>query len=216
MNLELEAEIQACYHQIDAATVAFGAAIGLSCPPGCGQCCDNPQIEATPLEMLPAALALARQGQITAWLSAIEAQIGPTYCIFYQPDPAVAGQGRCLQYPWRPLICRLFGYAASLDKTGQPALVSCRRHQRDRADALALAQASIAAGLSAPQFASWQARLASLEPVWGQQHLPINQALRIALEQVGLQLSYRCQGPPEPAGPRSDRTDAASQHRAAE
>jgi uncharacterized protein len=214
MHLELDTQIQACYRQIDAETAAFGAAVGLSCPPSCGQCCDNPQVEATPIEMLPAALALARQGSITHWLAAIEAQIGPAYCIFYQPDPADAGRGHCLQYPWRPLICRLFGYAATLDKTGQPALASCRRHQRDRADTLALAQTSISAGLPVPQFASWQARLASLVPVWGQQYLPINQALRIALEQVGLQLSY--QRLAEPAKPTSDRTDAASQHRADE
>lgn len=214
MNLELDTQIQACYRQIDAETAAFGAAVGLSSPSGCGQCCDNPQIEATPLEMLSAALALARQGSVTHWLAAIEAQTGPTYCIFYQPDLAVAGRGRCLQYPWRPLICRLFGYAATLDKTGQPALASCRRHQRDRADTLALAQASIAAGLPVAHFASWQARLASLAPVWGQQYLPINQALRVALEQVGLQLSY--QGLAEPAKPKFDKTDAASPHRAAE
>ena len=41
---------------------------GLNCVEGCGACCNNPQVEASVLEMLPLALHLFDTGQAEAYL----------------------------------------------------------------------------------------------------------------------------------------------------
>jgi uncharacterized protein len=192
VNQEIADQVLAAYRQMEAETVALGAETGLHCPPGCGRCCDNPNIEATPLEMLPMALALIRQGEVDYWLDQADSH---NNCVFYQPDPAAPGNGRCLKYEWRPSLCRLFGYAAVQDKGGDPVLAACSWHEAIMPERLERVRAAIASGLPIPKFSDWQARIASLDPHWGYQHLPINQALRVALERVGLALAYQQTSP---------------------
>lgn len=193
MNPENASRVLVIHHQIDAQTAAFRAATGLGCPTGCGRCCDNPQIEATPLEMLPMALALIHQGEAAAWLERVRRQAPLGTCVFYQADPAISGNGHCQKYTWRPLLCRLFGYAAVTDKQGLPVLSACSRLGEQRPEQLAAVQGAIATGCPVPKFADWQVRLTQLDPYWGHQHLPINQALMVALERVGLALAYQNQ-----------------------
>ncbi|MBD0335022.1 MAG: YkgJ family cysteine cluster protein [Cyanobacteria bacterium Co-bin13] len=184
----------AAYRQMDAETAALRAETGLHCPPGCGRCCENPQIEATPLEMLPVALTLIGRGEATYWLEQVDLH---SNCVFYEASLTTPGHGRCRMYDWRPSLCRLFGYAAVNGKGGEPVLAACSWHEVVMPEQLAGVRDAIAIGLPIPKFSDWQARIASLDPHWGYQQMPINQALRVALERVGLTLAYQ-QASPEP------------------
>ena len=89
---------------------------------------------------------------------------------------------------WRPLLCRLFGFSAVLDKHGHPGIALCRTikdadpHAEDRINQ------KIARGLRPIIIPHWARQASSLNPHLGQERHPINQAVRLALERVGLQL----------------------------
>jgi hypothetical protein len=93
-------------------------------------------------------------------------------------------------YLWRPALCRLFGFAAVTDKSGTPKLAACARHKQQFPDDVAMAQVAMANGVTVPHFADWQTQVANIDPHWGYQQMPINQALQIAIERVSLSLSY--------------------------
>jgi Fe-S-cluster containining protein len=171
------ADILKHYHAVDSATSAFGKRAGLSCPPGCGQCCETPDIQATELEMLPMARSITQTGK-TETLG----DLSRGTCVFFEPGPG-PGAGRCNAYELRPLVCRLFGFAARRSKSGRAELASCRVHQTQSPEGLK--RALLLAG-EAPQFQDEFTRLAGLEPGIGWELLPINVALKRALERVYL------------------------------
>ncbi len=193
LNHDVSASLTQLYQDVNAQIASFQAATGLQCPPGCGQCCENPEVETSPLEMVPMALELIQQGEAATWLERAEAAGIPSQCVFYQPDPQVAGNGRCQKYMWRPAICRLFGFAAVTDKSGTPKLAACFKHKQVYPDQVAMTQVAIANGLPVPHFADWQTQIANVDPHWGYQRMPINQALKIAIERVSLGLAYETQ-----------------------
>ncbi len=122
------AAVRALYRRLDRRIASFRRASGLGCPPGCGECCLSPEVEATVLEMLPLALDLRRRGLLEPTL----ARLGPggeppRPCLFYSPAPLGAFGGHCSVYPWRPLLCRLFGFAAVAGPEGRPELAVCGR-----------------------------------------------------------------------------------------
>lgn len=182
---EIAEQVTDLYGQIDQQTYAFQAATQLHCPAGCGRCCENPHVEATPLEMVPLAVELFRQGEATKWLGK-SVEINETNaCLFYEPDLGVPGNGRCQVYLWRPSICRLFGYATVADREGQPSFAACMRHKADVPEAVTTIQKAIANGLPAPSFAMSQ-QIAHLAPHLSAERMPLNQALNVALRWVGL------------------------------
>jgi uncharacterized protein len=193
LNHETSAAISHLYSQINQQVEAFQAATGLYCPPGCGHCCDNPEVEASPLEMVPMAMELIRRGEANYWLDQIAEEGTPDRCVFYQADDHRPDHGRCQMYLWRPALCRLFGFAAVTDKTGTPKLAACVKHKQQFADDVAMIQVAIANGLPVPHFADWQTQVANIDPHWGYQPRPINQALRVAIERLSLYLAYETQ-----------------------
>lgn len=189
MSLDVAGPVMASYGQIDAAIAEFQAATHLHCPPGCGACCTSPNVETTPLELLPLVWELFNQGLAEHWLAQAAAANFAGPCVFYQPDPAIAGNGRCGVYPWRPSICRLFGFATVTDKAGAPQLAACWRHKELMPDVVAQAQTAIQVGTAiAPNFATATQAITNLDPTLGNQRLPINAALKVAIERVGLYL----------------------------
>lgn len=186
MHFDVATQVMASYTQVDQEIAAFQAATQLRCPPGCGRCCQSPTVEATPLELLPLALELWQRGEAQAWLERITAN-DRGQCVFYQPDPIVPGNGRCQVYLWRPTVCRLFGFATTTDKTGTSHLVTCAHLKATAPQQVNQADAMVAAGgAEAPNFIRVAQEIAGLEPGVGHQRMPINQALRVAIEKVGL------------------------------
>jgi Fe-S-cluster containining protein len=176
--------INQIFKQIDQEIEVFQQASGLQCPSGCGKCCENPQVETTSLEVLPLAVELVQRNEAEYWLAQAAASNYAGVCIFYQPDPAIAGNGRCGVYTWRPAICRLFGFAANKNKFNQSELAACKIHKQTMPEVLATLPVELA-----PNFSDFSMQLRNLQP--DQSDLvPINQAVAIAINKMGFLLDH--------------------------
>ena len=186
----LAAAVRALYRRLDRRTSSFRRASGLSCPPGCGECCLSAEVEATELELLPLALHLQREGSLTGLLERLREGEGGGVCVFHSREPLGRFGGRCTVYSWRPLVCRLFGFASAAGAGGRPELAVCRAMRS--ADPTAARAAAEAAGrLTPPVMRAWSLAVYRLDPVLGSSPLPVNDALRQALERVALEQGLR-------------------------
>ena len=181
------------YRELDKQTESFQKASGLKCKAGCGHCCENPDVETTAFEMMPAAMDLWQKNLGEIWLDKIEKFASPGRCVFYEPHPSACGQGRCTIYPLRPLICRLFGFSAKKNKTGDPVLVTCGIIKKEQPQEYARTVQRIAKGLKIPVMPDYTAQVTALDPGINTKPLPINMALKTALELIGFKIRLRGQ-----------------------
>jgi Fe-S-cluster containining protein len=188
----LESEILRVYEELDRRISLFKAASGLECVPGCGACCLAHGVEATAVETLPLARAILAEQQEAIVLSLIqerESREDPT-CVLYRPDPAIPGNGSCSFYKARPLVCRLFGFASRKNKTGTREFVSCKVLRATALHLVLDAQNRMDHGLDIPGYQDSAMRLAVLDPQIGFRRLPINQAIRAAIERLHWQNKF--------------------------
>lgn len=111
------------YEEIEDQTARFKEEFSISCAPGCGTCCEhfNPDITALEASFVAAHLLLDEQKRtLVERLYAEGVDDGP--CPLYDPESPY----HCTVYEVRPLICRLFGASASLDKSGRAAFRRCK------------------------------------------------------------------------------------------
>ncbi len=161
---------------------------GLHCLLGCGRCCTYPNIEATPLEFLPLAYDLFVQGEAEKWLSLSSRE--QLTCINFRPS-GHDGQGTCGNYAHRGLICRLFGYSLRRDKYGALQLAACKTMKEHTPEQISHVASYLAAGGKAPISTEYYQRLASIDPSMSSDTMPINDAIREAVETVIAYYSYR-------------------------
>ncbi|RRQ50217.1 YkgJ family cysteine cluster protein [Maribacter algicola] len=181
--------IEQLFHQLEKETAAFQNNTGLSCLSGCGRCCTHPDIEASPLEFLPWAFHLFLNGEAEKMLQVLR-EIQTATCINYQPL-TIVDQGHCKTYKYRGLICLLFGYAANTDKYGKLRLTTCKVIKEGQAVNFASASDKINQGLSVPIFTEYYMQLNQIDFRMGNIIVPVNQALRLALEEVLQYYAYR-------------------------
>jgi hypothetical protein len=92
-------------------------------------------------------------------------------------------------------MCRLFGFAAAAGSGSRPELAVCGVMRAAIPDQTrAAAEAVRWGGLKAPVMREWSLAAYRLDPTLGSQPLPINAALKQALERVGLERSYAAAG----------------------
>jgi Fe-S-cluster containining protein len=180
--LEIVSQVMDLYACIDKAVAEFQLRSGLRCPAGCGRCCPTADVRVTVLEMLPIAHEILCNHDAGVWMDRLAAQPIPERCALYS-EKGIADAGHCTFYGHRPVLCRLFGYAAVRSRTGAQALSVCKwiRQNAPRAAAAAMALAE-----EAPCFVDYGSRVYALDPVLGNGLLPINTALRRAIERLGL------------------------------
>ena len=181
--------IEQLFHQLEKETAAFQNNTGLSCLSGCGRCCTYPDIEASPLEFLPWAFHLFLNGEAEKMLQTLR-DIKTTTCVNYQPL-SIVDQGHCKTYRYRGLICRLFGYGASTDKYGKLRLATCKIIKEGQAENFASASEKISQGMSVPVFTDYYMQLNQIDFRLGNIIVPVNKALRMALEEVLQYFAYR-------------------------
>jgi uncharacterized protein len=189
MQIDVANQVSNLFEAIDRQTQAFQTATGLHCPTGCGKCCDNEHVEVTVLDCLPLAIDLFEQGKGKFWLTQFAEPVRGS-CLFYQADSLQTGNGQCLQYAGRPLLCRTFGFGTVRNKAGLPELAVCSVHRATQLETVERSQQSIAAGLPAPNFADLAMQLGAIDPAIEHQRYPINQAMQRALERVGFQRQW--------------------------
>jgi len=188
--LTLVSKVTDLFSCIDKKVAEFQLKSGLRCPNMCGVCCPTADVQTTILEMLPAAQEILYRGAGAFWLDRISVQDPTSLCVFYQTRPAPEASGHCGFYAWRPAVCRLFGYAAVRTREGKSALAVCKHLKQTAPDGVA---AAMALDAEAPCFTWYGTQICGLDPVLGTKILPINMALRHAIERMGLQihLAYR-------------------------
>jgi Fe-S-cluster containining protein len=138
------------------------------------------------IELLPAAHELFFRGEAQQWLERIASVRKTERCVFFQRDPLIPGNGHCQLYMFRPSVCRLFGFTVMKNKDGNRELMTCQRQKKENPFSVKTAQEAISSGMSMPCFDYFFLQITSLEHSLGRQPLPINQALRFALERYGL------------------------------
>jgi Fe-S-cluster containining protein len=177
--------VKRVYRQLAIHSSLFRKSSKLQCISGCSACCAKPDIEATILEFLPAAYASYMDGSYLQLIENIERvqNAGDSTCAFYQP---LNGNGGCMNYVNRGMICRLFGFSSKLDKTENRELLSCRfiKEIVNPSDL----QASID---KAPDMSAYYMKLFGIDPKLSIQYYPINEAIMKALEMVLMHFHYR-------------------------
>lgn len=183
--------VEQLFDKLDVEINRFQTQTNLACVAGCGKCCTTPEINASPLEFLPWAFYLFLEGKAEKTLAELQQNITVS-CHLYLPLSKVnTNNGKCSNYHYRGLICRLFGYASSRDKYGKLKLATCKIiKENQQQDYLNTAEA-INNGLYVAVFSDYYMNLSQIDFALGSTILPINQALKRAIEEVLHYYAYR-------------------------
>ena len=180
--------VEKVFQELDAEIAQFQSASSLHCKWGCGKCCFKPDIEATILEFLPYALYLHRQDRALEWLKKLE-ETDSSICLIL--NPTQSGAGLCSEYPYRGLICRLFGYSARTNKYGRNELVTCQIIKSEQSTAYRTAAEQVKAGMPVPVMNQYYMKLYAIDSGLATVHYPINEAIKKAIETVVHYYAYR-------------------------
>lgn len=183
--------VERLFDRLDVEIKAFQAASGIHCVAGCGKCCTKPDIEASVLEFLPLAYHWFLEGKAEEMMDRLNSETSPI-CIVYSPL-SLENQlkGSCSTYRYRGLICRLFGYGAGKDKFGQLRLVTCRIIKEEQVTNYEQAVALLQQNTYVPVFSDYYKKLLQIDFKLGGELLPVNQAIKEALEAVLHHYAYR-------------------------
>jgi uncharacterized protein len=183
--------VEKLYKKLDNEIYSFAANTKIHCEVGCGKCCTNPTMEASPLEFLPWAFHLFLNGQAEIVLEKLRTKTNPI-CHIYNPFTLLDNsQGNCSNYPYRGLICRLFGFGANTDKYGKLRLLTCKIIKEGQTENYQKASESIEDGLPVPIFTEYYMNLSQIDFKMGNTIVPINIALKMAIEEVLQYYAYR-------------------------
>jgi len=184
-------KVERVFRQLERDVASFQRATGLRCLVGCGKCCHKADISASPLEFLPLAYHLFREGHAEAWYERLTESTSNNLCVNLKPFLKDSEKGFCDNYLYRGLICRLFGYSAMLDKHAKPLLVTCKPIKEEMTEVFEMAQQQIDEGLTVPVMRNYYFQLSAIDPLMASQMLPINQAILEAIKMVLSYYSYR-------------------------
>ncbi len=192
MAIELKVRlVEELFDRLDTEITDFKSETKLNCLTGCGKCCSKPNIDASPLEFLPWALHLFLNGKAEETLLELNNSTIST-CHIYRPLALLEEyNGSCSNYKYRGLICRLFGYAANRDKYGELRLATCKIIKDNQLENFNNTEEAISKGLYVPIFTDYYMQLAQIDYRMGVTLLPINQALKMAIEEVLQYYAYR-------------------------
>jgi len=183
---DLMEEVMQRYGALDHEIRIFRLGTGLRCPDRCGICCDSPHVEATVLECLPLAWEIFCRKEEERISLAIEkkAHEEDLRCVLFVADEGTTGLGRCAYYPFRPLVCRLFGYAARRSKTGRLELCPCKVILEFLSEKLIQWVSQEVHRPYPPVYQDSFFQIAATSPEMGFRLLPINAALEAAMDYV--------------------------------
>ena len=174
------------FKEVDEEIANFRKELDLSCLNKCGLCCKNIQIEATVLECLPVADFLLKSNQVDKFFNESSESLSQKYCLFYQEEIPSQALGNCTQYELRPFICRLFGFAGQLNKFGQARFSLCKYLKYAKPDLSEIVEKKLKTVKIFPLFSRSFDLLYNIDPYLVQNRLPINLAIREAIEKLGV------------------------------
>ena len=160
----------------------------MKCSALCNLCCSTTHIEASPIEFIPLAKWLYEQGMVDDFLVRLEKSEKTGHCPLFLPEAWMEGKGGCLHYEKRGLVCRLFGFGYRLDREGIAELVTCKVMKKDIPEAVGRAnRLGVEKPDALPIFRNYSMQLYSIDPDLAVRQLPINKAIRIAIEKLHFQ-----------------------------
>nr|WP_287939097.1 YkgJ family cysteine cluster protein [Algoriphagus sp.] len=185
MNLaEKSRAVEGIFKELEEESRQFHAEAGMGCISGCGFCCANPDVPASPLEFLPLAFDLYDKGLADEMANYLAMQESPGICVVYRPQSEDSTKGFCGNYAKRGMICRLFGASARRNnKTGQKELITCKILKSEKTELFQLATKRINEDLEMPLAPYFYTRLKDIDESLTNQY-PVNQAILMALELV--------------------------------
>lgn len=184
MNLEEKSlAVEEVFRELEAESSQFHAEAGMGCISGCGFCCANPEVPASPLEFLPLAFDLYEKGLAEQLADQLSKEDQPGNCIVYRNQKDDVTKGFCGNYSKRGLICRLFGASARRNKHGQKELITCKILKEQKPEAFQITSSRINADLKIPTATAYYTRLGDVDESLSKQY-PVNQAILMALELV--------------------------------
>ena len=173
------------YKEVDRKLNEFKRQTGLRCPSGCGECCRTACVASSVLEMQPLAAFLWKKNELDFWLNRIDINDEQAACVFYSPD-TLDNSGHCLVYPFRPLLCRLFGFCSRENKTRKNELMLCRKIKDSLGPEFPEAALNLSAdGLRAPVSADYVMKAYMISPDLANQCMNINLAFVKAAQIIG-------------------------------
>lgn len=184
-------QVEQLFDKLDIELSLFQSKTSLHCIAGCGKCCTTPSIDASPLEFLPWAFDLFLNHKAEEMLEELNRKTA-TLCHLYIPLNSVDRNiGKCSNYKYRGLICRLFGYAASTDQYGKLRLATCKIIKENQQENYKNTSKAINEDLYVPIFSDYYMNLAQIDFKLTKTLLPINEALKAAIEEVLHYYAYR-------------------------
>lgn len=117
-------KIRSVYEKLEEKQKRFSERFCIRCKKGCGICCEHFTPDITNLEAEHLALGLISEGKDDEIVKMMEDwdPENPACPLYNQADE----EHHCTVYKWRPLICRLFGGAASRNKEGHAVFKNCK------------------------------------------------------------------------------------------
>jgi Fe-S-cluster containining protein len=184
MNLaEKSRAVSILFDQLEEESKQFASESGLGCVSGCGACCANPEVSASPLEFLPLAFDFYNKGLSETILSLLDSEEESKSCIVYRAHSSDGKNGYCTNYAYRGLICRLFSASARKNKYGAKDLIICKILKTEKAQKFTEASERINSDLQVPIASKFYQMIEEIDSSLAQ-HYPINTAIRLALESV--------------------------------
>lgn len=177
-------EVEKVFAELDEHLGRISAESGLRCPDFCGMCCKKSDIEASPIEFMPLAAWLYKTGKVDEFLERLD---HPTHnwCACFDPQGAAKQEWGCQFYEHRGLICRLFGFGFRLNRESLPVLVTCRIMKCSQSAAVTKAgEMAAARPEDMPVFSNYFMKLLAIDPDLAVPQMPINQAIRVAIEKL--------------------------------
>lgn len=183
--------VEKLFDRLENEISTFKSETNLYCRTGCGKCCSTPDIDASPLEFLPWALHLFLNGKAEEMILELNNKSNSN-CHLYRPLSVLdRSNGSCSNYRYRGLICRLFGYASSRDKYGKLRLATCKIIKEEQQKNFTDTEEAINKGLYVPIFSDYYMQLTQIDNRLATTLLPINEALKMAIEEVLHYYAYR-------------------------
>jgi Fe-S-cluster containining protein len=160
-------ELAYLYSRADAAVAVFAEGSGISCPGGCGMCCESFVPDILPLEAAYIATFLAGIDRDLAFRIAaegVQARVrsdGQTGCPLYRDESIY----HCGIYEARPLVCRMFAFSAVRGKNGEPMFSVCRHGEYGLGARLLTGKGLVEVfGLEPPVIADMGSELVAIDP----------------------------------------------------
>ncbi len=182
--------VEKLFASLDKEQKQLKAKSGISCFSGCGKCCHNPEIYATPLEFLPLAYSYFLVGRAEEMLETLKENRSPVCQLLSLYVQGQSG-GLCGDYQQRGLVCRLFGYSAQRDKHGKLHLLTCKEIKTQLSEEFLETNKRINEDWKAPVASEYYQKLKNIDIVLSDTSLPINEAIAKAIEEVMHYYAYR-------------------------